>query len=93
MPELSFTYDLDDGTLECLFDYEAPERGSWQGGQQIEPDWPENFILNSVKAGEIELIDYLDEAFKERILDAIQTNYPQDEPDYDPPEYDYYEER
>jgi len=79
-----YKFELDDGTLECEFEVEGPEKGSWEGGQQISPDYPAEFYLLSVKCANVELIEILDEDFREKILNEIQENYPEDEPDYEP---------
>lgn len=43
--EFEYCTPLLDEPLTCHLEYEPAERGSWEGGMQMEPDYPANMTL------------------------------------------------
>ena len=74
--------------VTCEFDYTSPERGSWSGGQQMEPDYPASADLLSAKdADGRDWYAQLGPKEIERLeIEALEKadDPGQDEPDYDP---------
>ena len=56
-----FNYDFAGGTLDCRLEYEPPEKGSWEDGMQIEPDYPANMALYNAFINDIDVVDLLSE--------------------------------
>lgn len=62
--------------LEVSGYYEPAEKGSYEDGMQMEPDSPAYYVVESIKSGEVELIDVLQqgevEEIEERALQAFE---------------------
>jgi hypothetical protein len=89
-----FTPDGDEVEYDVVaeFDYSAAERGSWEGGQQMEPDYPAECALISAKTEKgVCLMSSLDSdqiaMLEEWCLEEVDTPT-EYEPDYEP-DYDY----
>jgi len=74
-------YTTNDVAIECEYDYSPPERGSWEGGMQMEPDYPAYVELCTACIHNQDVLDLLNDetikAIEDRILEEI------DNPEYD----------
>ena len=54
-----FNYDFAGGTLNCELEYEPAEKGSWEGGLQVEPNYPACMTLYNAYINAIDVVDLL----------------------------------
>lgn len=79
------------GDLECHFDYSKGEKGSWEGGQQMEPDDPERCDLYAAYWQGHDVYNLLDDDDKSELEDAGLGHMERDaDGDY---ESDYYDDK
>ena len=62
-----YAYECGPITLICHLEYEPAERGSRQGGVQMEPDYPDNMTLHAAYIGSIDVSGGLDSSVVEEI--------------------------
>ena len=72
------------GELECHFDYSEGCRGSWEGGQQMEPDDPETCTLYAAYWQGHDVSNLLEDDHKEELESvALQRMEKDADEDYD----------
>lgn len=77
------------GNLECHFDYSKGEKGSWEGGQQMEPDDPERCDLYAAYWQGHDVYNLLDADDKSELEEAGLGRMERDaDGDYEPDHYD-----
>lgn len=64
-----------DVDLEVDGYYEPAEKGSYEGGVQMEPDYSAYFVVESVKLADVELIDVLQDSTVEQIEELACSAY------------------
>ena len=75
IPQYTSTYYFGDAPIECEFDYSPPQSGAWEGGVQIEPNWPAECWLLSATYQGLDLMDLLSETVKTAMEEQFLENY------------------
>ena len=66
----AFTFEFNDA-FECEMEYHPEERGSREGGQQMEPDYPEYVEISRILVnGTVDVTDYLSKDTLDKICEA-----------------------
>jgi hypothetical protein len=67
--------------IESYFEVEAAERGSWEDGQQVEPDYPAECTLCYAYINGKEVSEFLSESIIEKLQVKTYTYYTEQEGD------------
>lgn len=57
-----FDYNFAGGILKCELEYTPEEKGSWEDGFQMEPDYPADMCLHAAYIDDIDVSDLLSES-------------------------------
>jgi hypothetical protein len=73
--KIDHTYYFYDLAIECELEYYTGCKGSWEDGQQIEPDDPPSMTLLSARIGSTDIYEMLTQHYIDDIEENAIQNY------------------